>query len=105
MVHRWKNHVDEWLDAIDQSDGSRMKAICYSDLDLNYEATLSDISRFLDVPLPESIRRPARTSSVVAPPEAVTSLQAARSDCEAGVYEFIHRVAGDTIERIQRKSS
>ena len=69
MMHRWENHVDGWLNAIDHDHSGSMIAIRYEDLNNHFENTTHQISQFLCLPLiGDAPLRPSRERNVIEPP-------------------------------------
>jgi Sulfotransferase domain len=68
MIHRWRNHVEGWLNAIDQSSSDSLTSIRYEDLNNCFADTTMRISQFLRLPLTsDRPMRPSADTNIVSP--------------------------------------
>ena len=98
MLHRWRDHVDGWLDLAERAGPTRVRVVRYEDLDCSFQYTVRAVGAWMGTP-PTAVMRPSRDRNVIGAGEARAGAHAEPLD--AGDEGWAAGIIGRTMARVE----
>ena len=97
LLHRWKNHVEGWLELASTTDNHSIHLLSYEDLNLAFDDTVKNIAGQIGYPVTDPIA-PPKGENAVLPGAGKTGLY--REYFTGDDLEFVQEVAGPLMEQL-----
>jgi hypothetical protein len=96
ILKRWEDHISGWLNGIDKFGGI---PISYEELNTNFETTVIELSRTLNIPI-DNPARPEKESNVVQPNVKKYSID---PKIKKDSNSYINKITGKTLNQFNIK--